>query len=60
MNALRKVHRWPAWKHWIFITCVFVLGLLIGRLLIDRWQLVAAIAAVVLCMALLVLPGKKK
>lgn len=60
MKQLRKPARIPAWKQWLIAMLIFVLGVLIGRLLIDRWQLVTGVLAVSLALLALVLSERKK
>jgi len=50
---------WPRWKQYLFLALVFALGILIGRLMIDRLQLVAGIVAVLGAMALVFLSERK-
>jgi protein-S-isoprenylcysteine O-methyltransferase Ste14 len=59
MKQLRKPARIPAWKQWLIVVLVFALGVLIGRLLINQWQLVAGILAVSLALLALVIPNRK-
>jgi protein-S-isoprenylcysteine O-methyltransferase Ste14 len=60
MKQLRKPTRLPAWKQWLIVVLVFALGVLIGRLLINQWQLVAGVLIVGLALAALVLSERKK
>lgn len=50
----QRVSDWPKWKHSAFLALVFVLGILVGRLLIDQWRLVTGVVLVLCDLAAIV------